>query len=242
MEKKKPDAAKQIREDLIEILQKQPFPIRGWHMTVNFAPGNPYSYPVHDLLPGSWTDEGIPEKAEALFFIAAHELVLTADFRMESCQQIGGRPWSCPELVKQQQWCRFANTNGSLEIVLDAKKVPPFQERLLYPNMQEWDDQAAHWSKTWKDSQKSDNRARWCLVQLGGIRDSANGMLAQSLGRLVLRVQKQVPDYWAMAEAAMAGRLTEEAIAALDKYPIGKGALTIRSFQRPKTPVSDGIQ
>jgi hypothetical protein len=235
-----------VQADILAAMQ-QDFPIRGWHLSSKFmAPPEPYAYPVHSDQP-ELDSEGLPkEKPPVLFHVESRELVLTADFRLEACKVLGGQSWTCPQTAIDQQWIRFANTNGSLEIILDTKNVPPFQEKLIYPKQDEWAARVAWWAKKWTDSGKNDNQARWVLVQLDGIRNSANHMLHQSLGRLVDRISKLVPDYWLLAELAMANRLEDEmgqqALRALRTYGLGQGAFTVRTFQRPTGPPTETVQ
>jgi hypothetical protein len=237
-----PLSPKKVRKDILEALQTEPFPIRGWHLTLSFLDGFRYAYPVHSSK-AELNAEGIPEeKPPVLFYVESKELVLTADFRLEACKVLGGRPWQCPKEAEERQWLRFANTNGSLEVILDAQKVPPYQERVLYPKREEWLERVQWWAKRWNESGKADDQARGILVQLDGIRDSANHILHQAMGRLVERIQKDVPDYWLLAEAAMAGRLTKEEIQAIDEYSVGKGALVIRTFVRPVSGPTKKVQ
>ena len=235
-----------VRKDLFTALLEEPFPIRGWHLSMSWATGNPYAYPVHAT--GAERDaEGIPkEKPPVLFHVESAELVLTADFRIEPNMVLGGQQVAFPPAIVEQQWCRFANTNGALEVILDAKCVPPYQERLIYPKHDVWEGHVEEWAKKWKDSKKKDAQARWVLVQLDGIRNSSNSILRESLGRLVHRIEKEVPDYWLLAELAMAGRLEDEmgkqALKALEEYGLGKGALTIKVIPRPLGEPSRKVQ
>ncbi len=238
-----PLSPSKVRKDLFAALKEEPFPIRGWHLGMSFATGNKYAYPVYTTGDVEKDEDGIPkEKPPVLFYVESAELVLTADFRLEACKTLGGQPWKCPQQAIDQQWIRFANTNGSLELILDTKYVPPYQERLVYPKHDEWMSHVEHWVKKWEDSRKKDHLARWVLVQLDGIRNSANSILRESLGRLVERIQKEVPDYWLLAEVAMAGRLTDEEIEAVMAHPVGKGAITIRTFQRPTGAPTEKVQ
>jgi ribosomal protein S25 len=117
---------------------------------------------------------------------------------------------------------------------------------LIYPKHEVWEGHVEEWAKKWKDSKKKDAQARWVLVQLDGIRNSSNSILRESLGRLVHRIEKEVPDYWMIAELAMAGRLEDEmgkqALKALEEYGLGKGALTIKVIPRPLGEPSGRVQ
>jgi hypothetical protein len=235
-------------QDLFKALQEEPFPIRGWHLTLKFMDAaNPYLYPVQKMRPtGELPKEDVTRtKADVpkpLFYVKSRELVLTADFRLEACTTLAGQPFVCPKEAAEKQWLQFANTNGALEVILDTKLVPPVEEKLIYPDRDEWTQHLVEWSTKWINADKKDNEARWMIVQLGGIRDSANGILRQSLGRLVERIQKAFPDYWFFAELAMAGRLTDAEIKALQDYELGKGALTIRTIARPTSPATEKVQ
>jgi hypothetical protein len=243
------DVFSRQRQDIYESLATQPFPIRGWHLSMHESTGKKYAYAVqqqHALTeePGPVTienPEGLPVPP-ILFEVKSVQLVLTADFRLEACHQLGGRPWQCPVGAVDAQWLRFANTDGTLEITLDTAHVPPYQERLFYPDREAWAGHVAEWSKKWLASGKKDPEARWILIQLDGIRNSGNHMLHQALNRLVLRIEKEVPDYWVFCELAMAGRLTEKEIKVLENYEVGKGAITIRQISRPQTPPTDKVQ
>jgi hypothetical protein len=244
-DKHTPDAFEKMRQDIYESLMVQPFPIRGWHLGMTKAPGRKGLYGVcpTDVPKDA---EGLPVVGKGqlpvLFGIDAVELTLTADFRLESCTHLGGRKWECPPEAVERQWLRFANTNGTLEITLDAKYVPPFQERLFYPDREVWMEQVNEWSKKWLKSGKKDNESRWVLVQLEGIRNSGNHMLMQSMSRLVQRIERDVPNYWFFAELAMAGRLTENEIQVLENYEVGKGAITIRQRPRPQMVPTEKVQ
>jgi hypothetical protein len=232
------------RRDIYEALATQPFPVRGWHLRLAQSVGKKNLYPVHSTaVPVD--EEGIPTvrgKPAVLFEVDAMELILTADFRLEACFVLGGQPWRAPQEAVEKQWLRFANTNGSLELILDTKPVPPYQERLYYVDRESWLEHVSHWTKKWNESGRRDRESRWVLVQLDGIRNSGNHTLEQALMRLVSRIQKEVPDYWFFAELAMAGKLTEKEIQTLESYEVGKGAITIRQTPRPQMVPTEKVQ
>jgi len=217
------------KDDLYQTLAATPFPVRGWHLSVAKTTGMKGKYVIHQQGEIERNEEGIPIKVPpAMFTLDSVFLTLTADFRLEACRTLGNQPFVCPKETVDLQWIRFASMTGELEIILDAKEVPPRQEQTEYPDREQWRERVEYYGKRFQ-ANRGDAEAKWALAQLQMVRNVANGVLHQVYLRLVNQVETKFPDYWYFAELAMAGRLTDAEIETLNDS--GGGAIRVEKHK-----------
>ena len=197
------DLSKQVAADLFHALTEEPFPIRGWEISILQTPILDRSYyALHEV-----SSENLPIKDEVVEPILTSHIKTTATFQFNRPIVLFGKTVDFSPVIKDNQLLHLMDEDQTILISFDPKMIRPYSDECYMVDGQTF---AYLCEKYFNLGRKNKVRSKQMLAQLAQIKVNCLSALHQSLGRLAGAIAQNEPDYWDLIEKVAKRKITPD--------------------------------